>query len=97
MDGNKNGVNEGIKDCLDKESKFHSGGGDKDNTDSNETMNGGNDSAISKNGGVREVKENEGSDNSSATKFAKNLVDIVNSSKWDNKLINIPTGLSENG
>nr|GEY39110.1 ATPase, F1/V1/A1 complex, alpha/beta subunit, zinc knuckle CX2CX4HX4C [Tanacetum cinerariifolium] len=44
-----------------------------------------------------DVNGNEGSDNSSATKFfAKSLVDIVNSSRLDNKLINVPTGVSEN-
>ncbi|GJU04640.1 putative reverse transcriptase domain-containing protein [Tanacetum coccineum] len=77
MYGNKNGVNEGVKDCLDKESRCHSGSGNKDNADGNKAMNGGNDIAISENEGVEEVNEKEESDNSSATKFfAKNLVDI---------------------
>ncbi|GJT58169.1 RNA-directed DNA polymerase, eukaryota, reverse transcriptase zinc-binding domain protein [Tanacetum coccineum] len=98
MDGNKNGVNEGVKDCLDKKSRCHSGSGNKDNADGNEAMNRGNDTAISKNEGVGEVNEKEESDNNSATKFfAKNLVDIVNSSRLDNKLINVPTRVGENG
>nr|GEZ72363.1 RNA-directed DNA polymerase, eukaryota, reverse transcriptase zinc-binding domain protein [Tanacetum cinerariifolium] len=98
MDGNKNGVNEGVKDCLDKENRCHSDSGNKDNADGNEEMNGGNDNAIRKNKGVGEVNGKEGSDNSSATKFfAKSLVDIVNSSGLDNKLINVPTRVSENG
>ncbi|GJY93798.1 hypothetical protein Tco_0509580 [Tanacetum coccineum] len=98
MDGNKNRLNEGVKDCLDKESRCHSGNGNKDNADGNEAMNGGTDTAISKNEGVREGNEKEESDNSSATKFfAKNLVDIVNPSRLDNKLINVPTGVRENG
>ncbi|GKG63681.1 hypothetical protein Tco_0645074, partial [Tanacetum coccineum] len=33
MDGNKNRLNEGVKDCLDKESRCHSGNGNKDNAD----------------------------------------------------------------
>ncbi|GJV20381.1 RNA-directed DNA polymerase, eukaryota, reverse transcriptase zinc-binding domain protein [Tanacetum coccineum] len=98
MDGNKNRVNEGVKDCLDKESRCHSGNGNKDNADGNEAMNGGTDTAISKNEGVGEGNEKEESDNSSATKFlAKNLFDIVNPSRLDNKLINVPTRVRKNG
>nr|GEU34116.1 RNA-directed DNA polymerase, eukaryota, reverse transcriptase zinc-binding domain protein [Tanacetum cinerariifolium] len=57
MDDNKNGVNEGLKGCLDKESRCNSGGGNNDSADGNEAMNEENDNTINKNKGVGENEE----------------------------------------
>ncbi|GJY43524.1 RNA-directed DNA polymerase, eukaryota, reverse transcriptase zinc-binding domain protein [Tanacetum coccineum] len=87
MGGNRNEVNEGLKDCLGKENNSNSGNVNTDSVDGTGAMN------------ERNANANSNNDrNKIATNTAtKNLVDIVNSSKLDNKLLNVPTGISESG
>ncbi|GKD28911.1 RNA-directed DNA polymerase, eukaryota, reverse transcriptase zinc-binding domain protein [Tanacetum coccineum] len=112
MVGDMNEESEEIKNCLDKEDNCNSGVVNTNNGDGVEEMNEGNDNANSSNEGVKEVNEkgeemvkkvnvdiqkNGISDTNIASNTAvMRLVDIVNSSRLDNKLVNVPTGVNEN-
>ncbi|GJZ13178.1 RNA-directed DNA polymerase, eukaryota, reverse transcriptase zinc-binding domain protein [Tanacetum coccineum] len=111
MGGNMNEVSKGLKDCLGKENNCHSGIVNTNSVDGIEAMNEVNDNATSNTEGVEEVNEKEegvvkkaivdsqkdgiSGNNIATNSAAKKLVDIVNSFRLDNKLVNVPTGVTE--